>query len=291
MLSAVDLTGKNCIVTGATSGIGEATAMTLAAAGARLGILCRDPAKGERTLQRIRSQTGNDAVQLFRADLASQAEIRAVAAEILASFDQIQLLINNAGVVNLKYSETVDGIETTFAVNHLAYFLLTNLLLDRVRASAPARIVNVASDAHKFFGGIDFDDLNFRGRYKSMRVYGHSKLANILFTRELARRLEGTGVTVNAVHPGAVASGLGTNNGSVAKVLTSVLGIFFKNPEQGAATSLHVAMSPELEGVSGRYFAKSREARVSSSARDDEAAARLWTLSEEMTGLASPQPS
>ena len=288
MLSAMDLTGKSCIVTGATSGIGEVTAMTLAAAGARLGILCRDPVKGERTLQQIRRQTGNDAVQLFRADLASQAEIRTVAAEILASFPQIHLLINNAGVVNLKFSETVDGIETTFAVNHLAYFLLTQLLLDRVRASAPARIVNVASDAHKFVGAFNFDDPQSRTRYKSMRVYGYSKLANILFTRELARRLEGTGVTVNAVHPGAVATGLGTNNGSFAKALTSVLGIFFKNPEQGAATSLHVAMSPELEGVSGHYFAKSREAKISSGARDDAAAARLWTLSEEMTGLTPP---
>jgi NAD(P)-dependent dehydrogenase (short-subunit alcohol dehydrogenase family) len=288
MLSAMDLTGKSCIVTGATSGIGEVTAMTLAAAGARLGILCRDPAKGERTLQQIRRETGNDAVQLFRADLASQAEVRTVAAEILASFPQIHLLINNAGVVNLKFSETVDGIETTFAVNHLAYFLLTQLLLDRVRASAPARIVNVASDAHKFVGAFNFDDPQSRSQYKSMRVYGYSKLANILFTRELARRLEGTDVTVNAVHPGAVATGLGTNNGRISKALTSVLGIFFKNPEQGAATSLHVAMSPELEGVSGQYFAKSREAKISSGARDDAAAARLWTLSEEMTGLAPP---
>jgi len=288
MLSAMDLTGKSCIVTGATSGIGEATAMTLAAAGARLGILCRDPVKGERTLQQIRRETGNDAVQLFRADLASQAEIRSVAAEILASFPQIHLLINNAGVVNLKFSETVDGIETTFAVNHLAYFLLTQLLLERVSASAPARIVNVASDAHKFVGPFNFDDPQSRTQYKSMRVYGYSKLANILFTRELARRLEGTGVTVNAVHPGAVATGLGTNNGSFAKALTSVLGIFFKNPEQGAATSLHVAMSPELEGVSGHYFAKSREAKISSGARDDAAATRLWTLSEEMTGLTPP---
>ena len=281
----MDLTGKNCIVTGATSGIGEVTALTLASAGARVGIVCRDPAKGERTLARIRSETGNDAVQLFRADLSSQTEVRSAANEILGSFSQIHLLINNAGVVNLKFSETVDGIETVFAVNHLAYFLLTHLLLDRIRASAPARIVNVASDAHKFVGEFDFDDPQSRAQFKSMRVYGYSKLANILYTRELARRLQGTGITVNAVHPGAVATGLGTNNGNFAKILTGVLGVFFKTPENGAATSIHVATAPELEGVSGRYFAKSREAKISRGAQNDEAGQRLWTLSEELTGL------
>lgn len=283
----MDLSGKNCIVTGATSGIGEETALALAASGARVGILCRSPEKGERTLARIRRETGNDAVELFRADLSSQAEVRAVAGEILASFEQIHLLVNNAGIVNLRFSETVDGIETVFAVNHLAYFLLTHLLLDRIRASAPARIVNVASDAHKFVGEFNFDDPQSREQFKSMRVYGYSKLANILYTRELARRLEGTGVTVNAVHPGAVATGLGTNNGKISQMFTKIVGVFFKSPEQGSATSLHVATAPELEGKSGLYFAKSREAKLSRGARDDEAARRLWTLSEELTGLAS----
>ena len=281
----MDLEGRNCIVTGATSGIGEATAHTLAAQGARVGILCRDPAKGERTLERIRTETGNENLQLFRADLGSQAQVRAAAAQMLDAFDRIHLLVNNAGLVNWSYSETEDGIETVWAVNHLGYFLLTRLLLDRLRESAPARIVNVASDAHKFVGGIDFDDIGHRENFRSMRVYGHSKLANILFTRELARRLEGTGVTVNAVHPGAVATGLGQNNGGWARALTGFLGVFFKNSEQGAATSLHVATSPELEGVSGRYFAKSRETKISKAAADDAAAERLWLLSENMTGL------
>ncbi len=281
----MDLEGQNCIVTGATSGIGEATALTLAAQGARVGILCRDPAKGQQTLEKIRTETGNENLQLFQADLGSQAQIRTAAAEMLDAFDRIHLLVNNAGLVNWSYSETEDGIETVWAVNHLGYFLLTRLLLDRLRESAPARIVNVASDAHKFVGGIEFDDIGHRENFRSMRVYGHSKLANILFTRELSRRLEGTGVTVNAVHPGAVATGLGHNNGGWARALTGFLGVFFKNADQGAATSLHVATSPRLDGVSGRYFAKSREARISKAAADDAVAERLWRLSEGMTGL------
>ena len=228
---------------------------------------------------------------MFRADLESQAEIRTVAEQILSTFDEIHLLVNNAGVVNLAYSETVDGIETTFAVNHLAYFLLTHLLLDRIRASAPARIVNVASDAHKFVGGLNFADLQHREKYASMRVYGHSKLANILFTRELAQRLAGSGVTVNAVHPGAVATGLAGNNGAWAKAIMRVVGIFFKSPAQGAATSLFAATSPELEGVTGRYFAKCKEVTPTAGARDEDAAARLWKISEEMTGLATSSAS
>jgi len=291
MISAMDLEGRTCVVTGATSGIGHATAHALAARGATVGLLCRDPDKGQRTLDGIRARTGNDSLHLFRADLSSQAEIRTVAPQILAAFDRIHLLVNNAAVVNLGRTETVDGIETTFAVNHLAYFLLTHLLLDRLRQSAPSRIVNVASDAHKFVRGIQFDDLQHRRKYGSMRVYGHSKLANILFTRELARRLAGSGVTVNAVHPGAVSTGLGTNNGVLSKALVRVAGLFFQRPENGAATSLFVATAPELEGVTGRYYASCKALDPSTAGRDDTAAARLWTISEEMTGLVSASAS
>ncbi|NRA07980.1 MAG: SDR family oxidoreductase [Myxococcales bacterium] len=287
----MDLAGRNCIVTGATSGIGQATAVALAARGASLGLLCRDLGKGERTLERIRTQTDNGEIRLFRADLESQAQVRAVAAEILDAFPRIHLLLNNAGVVNLHYSETVDGIETVFAVNHLACFLLTQLLLERLRESAPARIVNVASHAHKFVGQIDFEDPGHREKYASMRVYGLSKLANILFTRELARRLAGSGVTANSLHPGAVATGLGANNGGWAKALTRTLGLFFNSPEKGAATSLFVATAPELEGVTGRYFARCRETSTSAAGQDDDAAARLWELSEELTGLAPSRAS
>lgn len=251
-----------------------------------MGLLCRNPEKGRQTLTEIREGTGNDSLTLFCADLASQREIRDVATEILGTYERIELLVNNAGVVNFRYEETVDGIEVVFAVNHLAYFLLTHLLLERIRESAPARIVNVSSHAHKFVKGIRFDDPHHRDKYASMRVYGHSKLANILFTRELAQRLEGTGVTVNAVHPGAVRTGLGANNGAWSKLLTGTLGLFFNSPEQGAATSLYVATAPELEATSGRYYARCREVAPSRSAQDKDASSRLWTLSEEMTGLA-----
>jgi NAD(P)-dependent dehydrogenase (short-subunit alcohol dehydrogenase family) len=280
-----DLRGRTVILTGATNGIGRATALALARMGAALAIVARDRTRGEATVAEIRAQTGATP-DLLLADLSSQASIRSLAAEILARYPRVDVLVNNAGVVNLKREETADGIEATFAVNHLGYFLLTNLLLDRLKASAPARIVNVASDAHKFVGGMRWDDLEWRRGYKAMRVYGQSKLANILFTRELARRLAGTGVTVNAVHPGAVSTGLGKQNGWWAAALIKVLGLFFRTPEQGAATSIHLASSPAVDGVSGRYFADQKEARPSRAAEDDAAARRLWDLSSQMTGLA-----
>lgn len=276
---------KTCIVTGASSGIGRSTAIALARSGATLGLVCRDPAKAEDTVRAIRDATGSTAVEVFLADLASQAEIRAAAAAILDRYPQIHLLVNNAGVVNLQRQLTKDGIEQVFAVNHLAYFLLTHLLLERLRASAPARIVNVGSDAHKFVKGINFDDIGFAGGYKSMKVYGHSKLANLLFTYELARRLEDSGVTVNCVHPGAVATSLGKNNGTVATMLIRVLAPFFRTPDKGAATTLHVATSPAMENVSGRYFASCREARSTPASHDRDAALRLWELSAHLTGL------
>lgn len=280
--------GKTCIVTGATSGIGRSTAIALARAGAELGLVCRDAGRAGETVRAIRDETGSTAVEVFLGDLAAQDAIRRVATEITARYPRIDLLVNNAGVVNLQRVETADGIEQTFAVNHLAYFLLTLLLLDRLRASAPARIVNVGSDAHKFVSGINFDDVGFAKGYKAMRVYGHSKLANLLFTTELARRLEGSGVTVNCVHPGAVATGLGKNNGRVAGLLIRVLAPFFRTPDGGAATTLHVATSPELDGVSGRYFASCREAKPSAAGRDGAAARRLWDLSTQLTGLDVP---
>jgi NAD(P)-dependent dehydrogenase (short-subunit alcohol dehydrogenase family) len=280
--------GKVCIVTGATSGIGRSTALALAGMGASLGLVCRDPVRAADTVREIRERTGNAAVEVFLADLASQAAIRRVAAEIAERYAKIHVLINNAGVVNLQRTTTEDGIETVFAVNHLAYFLLTHLLLERLREGAPSRIVNVASDAHKFVRGIEFDDVGFTSGYKAMRVYGHSKLANLLFTFELARRLDGTGVTVNAVHPGAVATSLGKNNGRWAKLLIRALAPFFRTPERGAETTIHVATSPALEGVSGRYFASRREQKTSPAARDRDAAQRLWDLSANLTGLDAP---
>jgi NAD(P)-dependent dehydrogenase (short-subunit alcohol dehydrogenase family) len=203
----------------------------------------------------------------------------------MASSRPLHVLINNAGLVNLSFKRTADGIEEVFAVNHLAPFLLTNLLLDRLKESGPARIVNVASDAHKFVRGMNFDDLGFEKGYGWTKSYGQSKLANILFTRELAGKLSGTRVTANCLHPGAVATSLGKNNGWFVGVLTGLLRPFFKTPEQGAQTSVYLATSPELDGVRGKYFSNCREGRLSRAARDDAAARRLWDVSSAMTGL------
>ena len=245
------MTGKTCVLTGATSGIGRETAVALAGLGARLALVCRDRGRGEDAVAEIAARTGNRDVVLHLADLSSQRDVRRVAAEILAAHPQIHVLVNNAGVVNLRRTLTEDGLETVFATNHLAYFHLTLLLLDRLRASAPARIVNVASDAHRW-GRLDLDDLGNARRYRAMQVYGQSKLANILFTYELARRLAGSGVTCNCLHPGAVGTRLGHNNGTDrAACWPALLVPFFRTPAQGAETSIWLASSPEVEGVSG----------------------------------------
>lgn len=279
-----DLAGKRCVVTGATSGIGRATAVALAGEGARIALVCRSPLRGEETVAEIHERTGSRDVEVFLADLGSQASIRQVARELLTRCPQIHVLVNNAGTVELRRSETVDGIETTWAVNHLGYFLLTGLLLERIRESAPARIINVASDAHKFVRSFDPEQAE-EGRYRWWSAYGRSKLANLLFTRELARRLEGSGVTVNAVHPGAVATRLGQQNGWWAKPLTAALGLFFKSPAQGAATSIHLARSPNLADTTGGYFADSKPHAASALARDDARAGCLWAVSARQVGL------
>lgn len=280
--------GKRCVITGATSGIGEATARALAAAGAELTLVCRSPEKGEATRTRILAETPGAAVDLAIADLSSQAEIRRVAGELLADPRPIHVLLNNAGVVNLRYGTTVDAIETTFAVNHLAYFLLTRLLLERICETPGARIVNVASDAHAQAGGrLDFDDLDSSKSYSVMRVYGKSKLANILFTRELARRLEGSGVTANCLHPGFVGSNFARNNGPIASVVMSLLRPFARSPEKGAETAVYLASSPEVAGVSGKYFVDCKVREPRDFARNDEDARRLWEVSEQLCGLAA----
>lgn len=281
-----ELAGKTAVVTGATNGIGRVSARALAQMGAKLILVARDARRAEDTRAEIlRAAPGAD-VTIVLADLSSQAEVRRAAAEILATGAPIHVLLNNAGVTQLTRSETVDGIETTFAVNHLAYYLLTLLLLERIRASAPARIVNVASDAHRFGGPLDFDDLGATKSFSWMGVYGRSKLANILFTRELARRLEGTGVTVNCLHPGAVRTGLGQNNDApILKLLVKVAQLFMRSPEKGAETSIWACSAPELAKVSGRYFADRRERTPNALALDDAAARRLWDVSAELVSL------
>lgn len=285
-MSEAILEGRTCLVTGATSGIGEATAVGLARLGARVILVGRNERKGEASVAAVKAASGNDAVQLLLGDLASLASIRALAAAVLERAPALHVLVNNAGVVNLSRETTVDGFETTFAVNHLAYFALTQLLQGRLVESAPARIVNVSSDAHKF-AALDLDDLQTeRRKYSWMRVYGTSKLANILFTNELARRLEGTGVTANCLHPGAVGSGLGSNNGRIGKMVLPLLRPFFLTPEQGARTSIYLASSREVEGVTGGYFARCAARTPSSRARDEALAARLWEISEQLVARA-----
>jgi retinol dehydrogenase-14 len=278
------MTGKTCVLTGATSGIGRETAVGLAGLGARLALVCRDRGRGEATAADIAVRTGNRDVVLHLADLSSRRDVRRVAEELLATHPQIHVLVNNAGVVNLRRTLTEDGIETVFATNHLAYFQLTLLLLGRLRASAPARIVNVASDAHHW-GRLDLDDLGNAKRYRAMQVYGQSKLANILFTYELARRLAGTSVTANCLHPGAVATHLGHNNGAIARTLARLLVPFFRTPAQGAATSIWLASAPDAEGLSGQYFVDCKAKRSSPASYDETMARRLWDASLQLTGL------
>ncbi len=288
--AAWTLEGKTCLVTGATSGIGVETALALAMQGARVVISGRNPERAERVRADIVRRSGNRNVDVLLADLASLSDVRKLADAFLSGYDALHVLLNNAGVVNTRRELTVDGFEATFGVNHLACFLLTNLLLDRLRESAPARIVSVASEAHRF-GAIDWDDLQSERRYggwpvvSGMQVYGASKLANILFNTELARRLEGSGVTANCLHPGMVATRLGKNNGATGRIAALLVRPFAKRPAKGAETSIHLATAQELGGVSGQYFARKRAITPSAAARDAEAARRLWDESARLVGL------
>src|SRR5262245_6356809 len=277
--------GKTCIVTGASSGIGKETAVALAAAGARVVIVCRTRDKGERALAEVRRRSGGD-VSLFVADLGAQRAVRALAAELVAALPRVDVLVNNAGLILDRRALTEDGLETTFAVNHLGYFLLTRLLEGKLLASAPARIVNVASRAHES-ARIRFDDLMGARSYNGWSAYTQSKLANILFTYELARRLNGSAVTANCLHPGVIASNFG-NAGPLAIRLGMRVGRFFmKGSARGAETSIYLASSPEVEGVSGRYFVNRRQTRSSDVSYDQSVAAQLWKVSEELTAASA----
>jgi NAD(P)-dependent dehydrogenase (short-subunit alcohol dehydrogenase family) len=276
--------GKVCLITGATSGIGKATAMGLANMGASVVMVGRDQGRGEAALAEIKEKSANASVELMLADLSSQQEIHRLADEFKAAYPQLDVLMNNAGVIRSKRITTADGIEMTFAVNHLASFLLTNLLLDVLKASAPSRIVNVSSGEQRN-GTIDFDDLQGEKGYKGAKAYSQSKLATVLFTYELARRLEGTGITANCLHPGVVGTNLGSGVSGVFGVMVRALTPLMKSPEKGAETSIYLASSPEVEGLSGRYFVKKAEARSSGVSYDEKIARRLWEVSAELTNL------
>ena len=284
------MAGKTVLVTGGTGGIGEATAAGLAALGARVGITGRDRGRAEAAAAQITDQTGNPAVDVFVADLSAQAEVRRLAAAVLASYPRLDVLINNVGGIWANRHVTPDGLEHTFALNHLAPFLLTNLLLQRLRASAPARVVTVSSGAQAM-GRIDFDDLQSERRYSGQRAYNASKLANVMFTYELARRLEGTGVTATVLHPGVVRTSFGAEDPSpLYRVLLPLARLFMKTPEQGAATSVYLASSPEVEGVTRRYFANRRPKRSSKASYDAQAAAQLWHVSADLVGPGGTRP-
>ena len=277
--------GKLCVVTGATDGIGRVTARALAEKGAEVVLVGRNAAKGAEVCEAIHRSSGNERVRFEQADLSSQAEVRALAARLAAGGAAIDVLVNNVGAMFTRRRESADGIEMTFALNHLGYFLLTGLLLESLKAGPSGRIVNVASQAHRS-GRIDLDDLQGTRRYRGMSAYCQSKLANILFTYRLAELLAGTSVTANCLHPGFVASRFGQNNGWLfAMVLKVVMRLSAIDVEAGARTSVHVATSADLAGVSGRYFDKSREAASSPASRDEETGRRLWELSESLTGF------
>jgi len=282
--------GKTVIVTGGNSGIGKATAIALAGAGARVVITARDRVRGDVAVTDIAAASGSDAVELGVFDLADLSSVRGGAADLLERCPRIDVLVNNAGLILSERSLSADGYEATFAINHLGPFLLTDLLRQRLIDSAPSRIVNVASTAHNFARrGMVFDDLMAERSYKQMEVYGRTKLANILFTTELADRLSGTGVTANSLHPGSVATGYARDGDTTGFLAwgVKVYAPFSLTPEQGARTSVYLASSPDVEGVTGKYFAKSRQKTPSANARDREAAARLWEISERLVDQAT----
>jgi NAD(P)-dependent dehydrogenase (short-subunit alcohol dehydrogenase family) len=281
-----DMSGKTVLITGGNTGIGKHTAIGLAKLGAKVVFTSRNLRKGDVARAEIREAADTKQVDCMQLDLASFASIEAFSNEFLARYPRLDVLILNAGLVLDERSETQEGFEMTFGVNHLGHFLLTSLLRERLEASAPARIIVLASDYHKTAPeGLDFDDLMAKQRYRGFKVYARSKLANILFTRALARRLEGTGVTVNAAHPGFVRSGFardGDLRGMLERVGFVLLTPFMISPEKGARTSIYLASSAELDGRSGGYYFRCKPAKTTRAARDDEAAERLWTVSEEL---------
>ncbi len=279
------MSGKVVVVTGANQGIGKEAARAIAKEGAEVILVCRSEEKGREALADIQRDSGNDNVHLMLADMSSQKSIRDFAAAFKKKYTKLDVLLNNAGVVLMERKTTVDGLEATFATNHLGYFLTTLLLIDELKAADGARVINVSSEMHPRSKGISFDDLQHEKRYSGMDVYAETKLANVLFTYELARRLEGTRITVNALHPGVIASGFGRNNGGFFGAAIRLGAPFLTTPEKGAVTSVYLATSPDVANVTGKYFIKRKPARSSKRSYDEAAQLRLWNESLALTGL------
>jgi NAD(P)-dependent dehydrogenase (short-subunit alcohol dehydrogenase family) len=277
---------KICMVTGATSGIGLVTARALARQGAHVVVVGRHLERTNRVVEQIQVSTGNARVEPMIADLSVQAQVRSLAAAFNGRYQRLDVLVNNAGGFFMRRQLSADGIEMTWALNYLSVFLLTNLLLDPLKAATPSRIVNVSSDTQRS-ARLEFDDLQRAKRYNGLAAYAQSKLAVILFTYELARRLEGTGVTANAVHPGWVATNIYAGSGGVVKLVAPLIRLFAVNPEEGAQTSIYLASSPEVEGVTGKYFYKCKEAPTNPIALDLAVAEKLWQVSLELSSQAA----
>ena len=279
-----EIKNKNVLITGATSGIGEATAIDLAKKGANIFFIARNNLKAQNLSDKIESISGKRS-KFFIADLASLKNIKDSALEFISLDIPLHVLLNNAGLINNNRKETVDGLEEVFSINHLAYFYLTYLLLDKLKEGTPSRIINVSSGAHAFVKGFNFDDVNSLKEYKPFKVYGYSKLANILFTKKLSQVLENENITVNCLHPGVVGTGFGQNNGVFSKILFNLSKPFMRSSEKGAETSIYLCSSPDVSDVSGQYFYNCKIAKTTSWANKQEDADRLWDLSKELTGI------
>ena len=279
-----EIKNKNVLITGATSGIGEATAIDLAKKGANIFFIARNNLKAQNLSDKIEFISGKRP-KFFIVDLASLKNIKESALEFISLDIPLHVLLNNAGLINNNRKETVDGFEEVFSINHLAYFYLTHLLLDKLKEGTPSRIINVSSGAHAFVKGFNFDDVNSLKEYKPFKVYGYSKLANILFTKKLSQVLENENIIVNCLHPGVVGTGFGQNNGIFSKILFNLSKPFMRSSEKGAETSIYLCSSPDVSDVSGQYFYNCKIAKTTSWANNQEDADRLWDLSKELTGI------
>ena len=279
-----NLENKVCLITGATNGIGEEAAKELNKMGAEIVFVARNEGKGEQLKAELKEATGKEPTMIL-ANLSSQAEVKSAAEKFLSMEKPLDILLNNAGIMNRERNITEDGLEEVFSVNHLAYFTFTLMLIDKLKSTEGSRVVNVASGAHQFVKEMNFEDLQSEKVFKPMQVYGQSKLANILFTKSLANKLADHGVTVNCLHPGFVSTGIGSNNKGIWNILMSLARPFARKTDKGAETSVYLCSSPEVKDVSGEYFVDCKIEKVSDAAKSSDQAEKLWKISSELTGL------